>query len=73
MTVITRAGHHNDNSSRVADPSHESEVGEDVQEKTTRMHTPCRETMSQNADKAGFFRGFLSRSQRRSFARALRR
>ena len=37
------------------DPPHGSEVGEDVPERTMRTHTPCRETMAQNTDRAGFF------------------
>ena len=51
----TRAGPHKGNAGRVADPPHGSEVGEDVPERTTSMHTPCRETMGQNANRAGVF------------------
>ena len=54
--TATRAGLHNGNAGRVADPPHASDVGEDVPERTTRMHTPCRETnMAKNADRAGIF------------------
>ena len=51
--TATRAGPHNGNAGRVADPPHGSEVGEDVPARTTRIHTLCRETMSQNADRTG--------------------
>ena len=39
----------------VGDPPYGSEVGEDVPERTTRMHTPYREIMGQIADRAGIF------------------
>ena len=51
----TRAGLHNDDTGRVGDPLHASEVGEDVPERTTRIHTPRRETMAQNTSRAGIF------------------
>ena len=54
--TATRAGPHNGDAGRVADPLHGSEVGEDVPERNTRKHTPCRETMGQNTDRAGIFR-----------------
>ena len=53
--TATRAGPHNGDAGRVGDPPHGSEVGEDVPERTTRMHTPCREPMAQNTDRAGIF------------------
>ena len=53
--TATRAGPHNGNADRVAGPLHGSEVGEDVPERTTRINTPCRETMGQNAGRAGSF------------------
>ena len=53
--TATRAGPHNGNAGRTADPPHGPEVGEGVPERTTRMHTPCRETMGQNTDRAGSF------------------
>ena len=51
--TATRAGLHNGDAGRVGDPPHGSEVGEDVPERTTRMRTLCRESMSQNTDRAG--------------------
>ena len=54
--TATRAGpHNNGDADRVCDPPHGSEVGEDVPERTTRMHTLCRETMALNTDWAGIF------------------
>ena len=53
--TATRAGPHNDNTGRVADPPRGSEVGEDAPERTTRIRTPCREIINQNADRAGIF------------------
>ena len=46
--TATRAGPHNGDAGRVGDSPHGSEVGEGVAERTTRMHTLCRETMGQN-------------------------
>ena len=53
IDTATSAGPHNGDAGRVADPLHGSEVGENAPETTTRMHTPCRETMGQNTDRAG--------------------
>ena len=53
--TATRAGPHNGNAGRVGEAPHGSEVGEDVPDRTTRMHTPCRETMGPNTDRAGIF------------------
>ena len=52
----TRAGPHEGDAGRVGDPPHRSEVGEDVPERATRMHTLCREIMAPNNDRAGTFR-----------------
>ena len=51
----THAGPYNSDAGRVGDPSHGSEVGEDMPERTTQMHTLCRETMARNTDRAGIF------------------
>ena len=53
--TATRAGPHNGNAGRVGVLPHGSEVGEGLPERTTRMHTPCREITGQNADRAGSF------------------
>ena len=46
---------HDGDAGRVGGPPHGPEVGEDVPDRTTRRHTLCRETMSQNTDRAGIF------------------
>ena len=51
--AATRAGPDNGDAGRVGDPPHGPEVGEDVPERTKRMHTPCRETTAQTKDRAG--------------------
>ena len=51
--TATRAGSHNGNAGRVVGPPHGSEVGEDVPERTTRIHTLCRKIMGQNTERAG--------------------
>ena len=50
--TATLVGRHNGDADRVVDSPHELEVGLDVPERTTRMHTLCRETMGQNPDTA---------------------
>ena len=49
--TATRAGPHNGDAGLVGAPPDGSEVREDVPERTTRMHTLCRETMAQNTDR----------------------
>ena len=53
--IVTRAAPHNGDAGRVANPPDGSEVGRDVAERTTRIHTPCRETTGQNSGRAGIF------------------
>ena len=53
--TATRAGPHNGDAGRVGDPPHGSGVEEDVSERTTRMHTLCRETMAQNTYRTTIF------------------
>ena len=69
--AATRAGPHNRNAGQVADPSHGSEVEEDVPGRTTRKHTPCREAMGRKTLTQGRdFRRFLCGSKRQGFAQA---
>ena len=56
--TATGAGPHIGYAGRVGDPLHWSEVGEDVPERATRMHTRCQETMAQNTDRTGLFGDF---------------
>ena len=53
--TATRAGAHNGDAGRVVVHPHGSGVGEDVRERTTRMHMLCREIMGQNTDRAEIF------------------
>ena len=57
--TATRRGPHEGDAGRVGDPPHGSEVGEGLPERTTRMHTPRRETTAQNAGRAGIVGDFF--------------
>ena len=53
--TATAAGPHDGEASRIGDPLHRLEVGQDVPEGITRTYTLCRETMNQTTDRAGIF------------------
>ena len=55
MYSATRASPNNGDAGRLGDPPHGSEIGEDVPERTTRMHTLCLDTTAQTTVRAGIF------------------